>query len=78
VTVLSFPIRFGSNVDARTFVKRVVPLLEVPCLIYENTVHVIVLMADFDAVSTWAEQFGGKVEYGSKWNFQKVIIERLG
>lgn len=41
--------------------RRVVPLLEIPCLIDTKVVHVIIQSEDFDAVVSYATQFGGKV-----------------
>ena len=77
MTVLSFPIKFETTVGARTFVRRIVPLLEIPCLVNAETVHVCVHIEDFDAVTSYAMQFGGTVQYGSTWNFRKAIVDRL-
>lgn len=70
MAVLSFPIRFASEADGRHFVRRVVPLLEIPCLVLDDLVHVIVAPEDFDAVISYASQFGGAAQYGPRWSMR--------
>lgn len=60
--MISFPIEFRDEVDARTFVRKAVLLFEIPCYIVGNVVHLIVPKSDFDAVLAYASSMGGRIQ----------------
>lgn len=72
--VLSFPIQFLTEADARAFVRRVSTLLETPCLVRGAVVHIIVDLEDFDTLAAYAGAHGGHIQYGATWNFQWGVV----
>lgn len=72
MTVLSFHIQFNSEYAGRRFVRRIVPLLEIPCLVDGSMIYVCVDIEDFDAVVSYAAQFGGGAVLGPKAQFLRM------